>query len=238
MTVFLHGDAHFASIANTLALYPYTGNPLSAMNPKRFADMLKKENIRSVNHATKTRAKIDSSLLEIGCTLTIPELIRAVNDYETQASGRDDFESSEAGKKVAQIYRFAPTLLAGYDELDVSNLTIADCLKSFASFIDPQRPDDGWVWDGEEYLFKRSSAIKPGRLSPYPKILRELRKTDKTRLVFMNASVPAPLEVVKFLNDYEDLPNKKPARKMHYFLLRTHVLNLPEVLECPTINIE
>jgi hypothetical protein len=236
MEVYIHKDAHIASIATSLFRYEFADNPMGELRPNQLADILKRENVRSYNYAHGRRMKINLCATIDAIMLSTGELLQATKRLELQIGEREDYPSSEAAKMIKGIYDFLPPFLNGYEEISVSGVTAADALKSFASH------DDGtglhaWHWDDDWKTFEKSSSVNPGRIKPYPWLIRQLLGEDGLKFKFANAEVKDPLAITKYLRECLTLPDTESATKIHQALLRHHLFAVPEVASASVSDI-
>lgn len=228
MEVYIHSDAHIASIALTLSQLTFPDNPIGDLSSKQLADIFKRENIRSYNFAHNKRSKLTPCATIGAIGLTLAELINATANLEEQSRARDDYEKSEASKIIEGMYRFLPTLFTAYNPCSLSGITVADALKSFA------HQDDGsgmsaWHWDDDWKQFEKSEAVRPGRIKPYPWLIRQLLGDKAPKFPYEEAKVADPLAITKYLIECITPPADETAQKIYNILLRYHVLNIPEV---------
>lgn len=236
MEVYIHADAHFASIATSLFQYEYTDNPMGTLHPNQFADILKKENVRSYNYAHGRRLRINPCATINAVPLTAGEIVKATSRVEKQIGEREDYPSSNAAKMIRGIYDFMPPFFQNYDTVSLSGVTLADALKSFATY------DDGsgmyaWHWDDDWKTFEKSSSVSPGRIKPYPWIMRQLLGDDGIKFKYVEAEAKDPLAIMKYLRECVAVPNDETARKIHWILLHHHILRVPEVASAPSLDI-
>lgn len=226
MTVTVHDDIHFASIAYSLTNFDFENNPVKTNSPQKVADFLKKENIRSYNFAHNKRLRITSCVTVNRIDLDLSNLMRAVLTYQEQASIRDDFKRSEAGKFIHAFHYEMPKISSGYEQADITGMTIADVLKSFAVHDD----GDGmraWHWDNEFGVFEESGIVHPGRLKPWPWIISTMH--EGKRLPYREAQEKDAIQNVKFLLEHDGFPNTPEASRVVDALLRHHILRIPEL---------
>lgn len=236
MTVFIHDDMHFASIAYSLGSDEYANDSFPVPNPGKLANILKKENIRSFNFLHGKRQKITPCVTAKWTNLNLSDLMRAILSYEEQASGREDFTQSEAGKLIDYFYHDLCRLSEGYEEADASGLTVADALLSFALHDD----GDGmksWHWDNDFNTFEESLTVNPGRIKPWPWLIATLTGKDKHGLRYKDAVIYEPVTIVKFLLENDGFADTPEANAIHEALLRHHVRRLEEVYGLPPKNI-
>lgn len=236
MEVYIHADAHFASIATSLFQYDSPDNPMGSLRPNHLADLFKKENVRSYNYAYNKRMKINPCATIGSLDLSTAELLQATRRMELQINRREDYPSSEAAKIVSGIYDFLPPFLAGYDEASVSGVSAANALKSFATH------DDGtgvyaWHWDNDWQNFEKSDSVTPGRIKPFPWLMRQLMGDDGLKFPYGEAEATDPLIITKYLRECVSLPNDETAKNIHRILLHHHILRIPEVVSAPSIDI-
>lgn len=236
MEIYIHADAHFASIAETLFHYESPDNPMGSLRPNNLADILKKENVRSYNYAHGKRMKINPCATIDAVHLSTGELIQATRRLELQTSEREDFPASEAAKIIKGIYDFIPPFFSGYDDVSVSGVSAADALKSFATY------DDGtgvyaWQWDEDWQNFEKSDSVSPGRIKPYPWLIRQLLGEEGLKYRYVDAEAKDPLAIVKYLRECLPASKDATAAKIHEILLYHHILRVPEVASEPFIDI-
>lgn len=236
MTVFIHDDMHFASIAYSLPYFRHTEHPVHDIHSQKLANFLKKENIRSFNFLHGKRNKLDPCVTVNKTNLSLSDFMRAIISYEDQASAREDFGKSEAAKLIHYLYTELPKLSAGYQEADITSVTVADALVSFAQY------DDGygmkaWHWDKEFGIFEESETVRPGRVKPWPWLICTLTGEEKPKLSYEDATLHEPVQIVKFLLEYDGFPEDEEATKILDALLRHHVRRLDEVYGLPPKNI-
>lgn len=236
MEVYIHADAHFASIATSLFQYDSPNNPMGSLRPNNLADLFKKENVRSYNYAYNKRTKINPCATIDALDLSTGELMQATRRMELQINKREDYPSSEAAKIVAGIYDFLPPFFDGYNEVGVSGVSVADALKSFASY------DDGtgiyaWHWDNDWQNFEKSDSVGRGRIKPFPWLMRQLMGDDGLKYPYSEAESKDPLAITKYLRECVPLPNDETAKNIHRILLHHHILRIPEVSSVPSIDI-
>lgn len=236
MDVYIHKDAHFASIATSLYQYHYTDNPMGELRPNQLAGIFKKENIRSYNYAHGRRLKIGLCATINAVPLTAGEIIQATARMENQMRAREDYPKSEAAKIIRGIYEFLPPFFENYDAVSVSGVTLAGILKSFATY------DDGtgmksWHWDEDWGKFEESENVAPGRVKPYPWLMRQILGDEGIKFKYVDAEAPEPLAAVKFLRECLILPKSKTAEQIHWALLHHHILRVPEVASAPSVDI-
>lgn len=236
MTVFIHDDMHFASIAYSLASFHHGEAPVQSNHPQKFANMLKKENIRSFNFVHGKRNRITTCVTVNRTDLSLSDFMRAIVSYEEQASGREDFPESDAGKFVRYFYTEISKLSEGYHEADISGVTIADALVSFAQH------DDGhgmkaWHWDKDFGVFEESEAVRAGRVKPWPWLVSTLTGEDKPALSYKDAVIHEPVRIVKFLLEHQGFPETDEASAILDGLLKHHVRRLTELDGLPPKNI-
>lgn len=236
MTVFIHDDMHFASIAYSLPYFKHTEHPVHDFLPQKLANLLKQENIRSFNFLHGKRNRITPCVTVNKTNLSMSDFMRAIISYEDQASAREDFGKSEAAKLIHYFYTEMPKLSAGYQEADITSVTVADVLVSFAQHNDGDGME-AWHWDKEFGVFERSEIVRPGRVKPWPWLIRTLTGESKTKLSYEDAVLHEPVKIVKFLLEHKDFPDDVEAAKIHDALLRHHVRRLYEVYGLPPKNI-
>lgn len=227
MDVFIHEDAHIASIALSLAGCQVEGNPIGELTQKELADVLKKENIRSYNYVHGKRQKLTSCYMGGAMELSIPELIRATHSLESQSCHRDDYAKSDMSKIVAAMYAYLPEVMDEYEDLSVAGVTVADALKTFATY------DDGtgmkaWHWDEEWGNFEVSDKVHPGRVKPYPWLLRQLGTEPGPLMAYEKAEFTDPLILVKYLKECVSVPSSDTGKKVYSVLLKQHTLHIPD----------
>ena len=236
MEVYIHADAHFASIATSLFRYEYTDNPMGSLRPNQLADILKKENVRSYNYAHGKRLRINPCATINAIELSPGEILQATRRLETQIGEREDYPSSQAAKIIKGIYDFMPPFLQGYEPVSVSGVTVADALKSFANH------DDGtgihaWHWDDDWKVFEKSNSVSRGRIKPYPWLMRQLLGDDGIKLKYVDAEIKDPLAVTKYLRECFTVPDDATAQKIHQILLHHNILRALEIAGVPSLDI-
>lgn len=234
MTVFIHDDMHFASIAYSLGNFDFANNPDKPFNPQKIADILKKENIRSYNFAHNKRLRISTCVTVQRADLDFSDFLRAILSYQDQSSVRHDFASSEAGKLIHDFYYEMPKASLEYGTASIAGMTIADVLKSFAVHDDG---DDmkAWHWDKEFGVFEQSDKVHPGRLKPWPWLITTLH--DGERLPYRTAQEKEPIQNMKFLLEHDGFPNTPEASQIVKALMHHYMRRLPEIDGLPPLNI-
>lgn len=209
---------------------------MGSLRPNHLADLLKKENVRSYNYAYNKRTKINPCATIDALELSTGELMQATRRMELQINRREDYLSSEAAKIVNGIYDFLPPYLEGYDEAGLSGVSVADALKSFATY------DDGtglyaWHWDNDWQNFEKSDSVTPGRIKPFPWLMRQLMGDEGLKFPYSKAETKDPLIITKYLRECITLPEDETAKNIHRILLHHHILRIREVASVPSIDI-